>query len=177
MVSRYDKFVAYLIILQRAFSQGSACPPGWKNWNQSCYAIYFNRVSWMDASEFCESRGSHLVMPNSQPENDFIWRMMTERLKSLSGAGVWIGCKRKSADSSFVCAGNEGMSYTNWAPGNPKNKETPVCALYGVDGEGKWKSVGCTPRIGRNVVCEMPTAPRMYCMTADENGRLVNDLP
>ncbi|XP_038064698.1 snaclec salmorin subunit A-like [Patiria miniata] len=179
MAALRDILVAFLFALEGFSILSALCPPGWKNWNQSCYAMYLERMSWADASEFCESKQSHLVVPNSQAENDFFWRMVVERFETVAEVeiGVWIGCKRESVNSSFVCAGNtEELIYTNWAMGNPKQKARQ-CVVLRKDSNGTWKTANCCPKRVRYVVCEEPSTPRLHCMTANANGRFVNDLP
>ncbi|XP_038047588.1 perlucin-like [Patiria miniata] len=137
--------------------------------------MYFDRMSWADASKFCDGKQSHLVVPNSQDENDFLLRIVMERYETVEERGVWIGCKRESADSSFECAGNtEGMSFTNWAPGNPE-QGARQCVVLSKAGNGTWVSYSC--KLRKYFVCEMPDAPRVHCLTADANGRFVTDLP
>ncbi|XP_038047585.1 snaclec mucrocetin subunit alpha-like [Patiria miniata] len=177
MAALRDIFVVFLFALGGFSFLSALCPPGWKNWHQSCYAMYFDEMSWADASEFCESKHSHLVVPNSQAENDFLWRMVMERFRTVDKRGVWIGCKREPVNASFVCRGNtEGMSFTNWATSYPK-QEDRQCVVLWQEGNGTWRSINCMPNIGRYVVCEMQDTPRVRCLTADSNGRFVSDLP
>ncbi|XP_038064699.1 snaclec 4-like [Patiria miniata] len=179
MAALRDILVAFLFALGGFSILSALCPLGWKNWHQSYYAMYLERMSWADASEFCETIQSNLVVPNSQAENDFFWRMVVERLETVTDkGGFWIGCNRESADSSFVCDGNtEGMSYTNWALGYPQQLGAPRCVLMSKEGNGTWKTNPCVPPKGKYVVCEKPNTARVHCLTADENGRFVNDLP
>ncbi|XP_038047587.1 snaclec agglucetin subunit alpha-1-like [Patiria miniata] len=178
MAALRDILVVFLFALGGFSTLSALCPPGWKDWHQSCYAIYSHRASsWADASKFCESKQGHLVVPNSQAENDFLRQMVMERFQTAKKRGVWIGCKRESVHGSFVCSGNtEGMSFTNWAPGYPK-QEVRQCVVLWKGGNGTWRSSNCMANKERYVVCEMPNTPRVYCLTADENGRFVKDLP
>ncbi|XP_038064695.1 snaclec trimecetin subunit beta-like [Patiria miniata] len=173
MISRYNHLTVLLLIFDAVFSSAAVCSPGWTNWKQSCYAMHSKRLNWMDATKFCENTGSHIVVPNSQAENDFIWGLVMDRLEyaSLPMGGVWIGCKRETADSSFVCA--EKTDFTNWTPGHPSAKV--LCIVYGKGGNGTWRSNRCTNDSRRYVVCEMPNTA--YCLTAGKNGRFVSGLP
>ncbi|XP_038047589.1 snaclec mucrocetin subunit alpha-like [Patiria miniata] len=177
MAALRDILVVFLFALGGFSTLSALCPPGWKNWHQSCYAMFFDRMSWADASKFCDIKQSHLVVPNSQAENDFFWRMMTERFETVKRRRVWIGCKRESANSSFECAGNtERMSFTNWAPGYPEQGD-PQCVVLS-KGLGTWKTNNCARSPFYNyVVCEMPNTPRVHCLRADSNGRFVTDIP
>ncbi|XP_038047586.1 snaclec trimecetin subunit beta-like [Patiria miniata] len=175
MASIFDSLILLMFVWGGLSTLSALCPPGWKNWHQSCYAIYFDRISWVDASKSCDGKHSHLVVPNSQAENDFLWRMVMERYETAEERGVLIGCKRESADSSFECTGNtEGMSFTNWATGFPE-QGARQCVVLSKGGNGTWKSYGCELR--KYVVCAMPDAPRVHCLAADANGRFVTDLP
>ncbi|XP_022092638.1 snaclec stejaggregin-A subunit alpha-like [Acanthaster planci] len=171
--------MAWLLMLVSVFSAVAVCPSGWKSWNRSCYALYFERMNWMEASEFCEGRGSRLAVPNSQGENDFIWQMVSERVEaeSVSRSGVWIGCRRESHYSSFECSGGpKEMSFTNWYPGFP-DQSSPQCILFSKGADGKWKNNKCVSANGKCFVCKMPNAAGVHCLTADAYGRLVGDLP
>ncbi|XP_038064700.1 snaclec alboaggregin-A subunit beta-like [Patiria miniata] len=176
MAALRDILVAFLFALGGFSILSALCPPGWKNWHQSCYAMYLERMSWADASEFCESKQSHLVVPNSQAENDFLWRRLVERFEAVQKRGVWIGCRWESVNANIViCDGNtERMSYTNWALGYPQ-QGAPRCVLLSKNGNGTWKTFNCEKP--KYVVCEMPNTARVHCMTADANGRFVNGLP
>ncbi|XP_038064697.1 snaclec rhodocetin subunit gamma-like [Patiria miniata] len=176
MAALRDILFAFLFALGGFSILSALCPPGWKNWHQSCYAMYLERMSWADASEFCESKQSHLVVPNSQAENDFLWRMVVERFQTVQNRGFWIGCKRETVTSSFVCAGKtEGLGYINWEQGFPKQKALQ-CTVLTRDGNGTWRTADCMPNKERFVACEVPSSG-MHCMTAGANGRFVNDLP
>ncbi|XP_038047590.1 C-type lectin domain family 10 member A-like [Patiria miniata] len=135
---------------------------------------YDSPSSWVDAFKFCDSKRSHLAVPNSQAEIEFLWRMVLA-METVKRRGVWIGCKRESADSSFECAGNtEGMSFTNWAPGYPE-QGAPRCVVMS-KGLGTWKTNNCArPSYYKYVVCEMPNTPRVHCLKANANGHFVDD--
>ncbi|XP_022092637.1 secretory phospholipase A2 receptor-like [Acanthaster planci] len=165
-------------LAEAGFSTATSCPPGWKKWNRSCFAVNIERMSWMEASDFCESKGSRLAVPNSQAENDFIWQTAVEQFQAESTRrnGVWIGCKKESANSSFMCSGGrEKIGFTNWEADSPGH-EFPQCVVYFKRGNGKWTSNDCDPKGGKFAACEMSTPPGMHCLTANASGRFVSDL-
>ncbi|XP_038064010.1 snaclec B1-like [Patiria miniata] len=116
------------------FSTGvGACPSGWKQWNQACYGFFQEPMSWTEADNFCQDRGSSLVVPHSRAENDFVWQMVVKRSapRVMPERGLWLGCYRVSTDGELVCSGGtEELKFYNWAPGHPKMNGYKQCVRF-----------------------------------------------
>ncbi|XP_026723669.1 C-type lectin domain family 4 member A-like isoform X2 [Athene cunicularia] len=50
----------------------TCCPEGWKNFQQSCYYISDDTMSWAESVQNCTGMGSHLVVINSKAEQVFL---------------------------------------------------------------------------------------------------------
>ncbi|NWS18724.1 CLC4E protein, partial [Pachyramphus minor] len=44
------------------------CPKGWKRFQNSCYFLPLDTMSWADSEQNCTGMGSHLVVINSREE-------------------------------------------------------------------------------------------------------------
>ncbi|XP_040450273.1 C-type lectin domain family 4 member A isoform X2 [Falco naumanni] len=62
--------VALVVVL---FEGGlTCCPKGWKRFQGSCYYLSTDVMSWDDSKQNCTGMGSHLVVINSEAEQDFL---------------------------------------------------------------------------------------------------------
>ncbi|XP_040450271.1 C-type lectin domain family 4 member A isoform X1 [Falco naumanni] len=50
----------------------TCCPKGWKRFQGSCYYLSTDVMSWDDSKQNCTGMGSHLVVINSEAEQDFL---------------------------------------------------------------------------------------------------------
>lgn len=44
------------------------CPKGWKRFQEKCYYLSTDRMSWLESEQNCTGMGSHLVVINSEAE-------------------------------------------------------------------------------------------------------------
>ncbi|XP_058148540.1 C-type lectin domain family 4 member G-like [Dasypus novemcinctus] len=63
------------------------CAPAWKAFQGSCYFFSTDNLTWTQANESCAQKQAHLVIINSQAEQDFL--TPTEQVTH------WIGLFRK----------------------------------------------------------------------------------
>lgn len=76
------------------------------------YYLFNSNSTWSAAESTAVSLGGHLVVINSQPENDFITAQ-----PALTGANLWIGLYRDTtAGSPFRWVNCEDTTFMNWAP-------------------------------------------------------------
>nr|XP_008175181.2 C-type lectin domain family 10 member A-like [Chrysemys picta bellii] len=53
------------------------CPPGWQQFQKSCYFFSTSAKSWQDAKQFCTDHGSGLVIVNTEEEQMFLSNQIT----------------------------------------------------------------------------------------------------
>uniref|UniRef100_A0A8C3HBI7 C-type lectin domain-containing protein n=1 Tax=Chrysemys picta bellii TaxID=8478 RepID=A0A8C3HBI7_CHRPI len=54
------------------------CPPGWQQFQKSCYFFSTSDKSWEDAKQFCTDHGSGLVIVNTKEEQTFLSNQLIE---------------------------------------------------------------------------------------------------
>ncbi|NWR40766.1 CLC4D protein, partial [Tachuris rubrigastra] len=66
------------------------CPKGWKRFQNSCYFLSPDKMSWADSEQNCTGMGSHLVVINSEEE---------QQIKQASrGGNFYIGLRAEIKD-------------------------------------------------------------------------------
>ncbi|XP_038069349.1 C-type lectin lectoxin-Lio3-like [Patiria miniata] len=147
----------------------ASCPPGWLKWQQSCYILLPDKMNWFEASEACNRPGSSLAVPNSQEENDFIWKSVGPQTD-----GMWIGCTDAAQEGIWLCGG-QPLAFSNWYPGNPHSDNQLNCArMTAYGGGGSWAdSVPCGSSNRKPAACEMTVSamPAYHTFTGPD-GRV-----
>ena len=87
------------------------CPPGWLEWNQTCYMITPTPMLWGDVQQLCRGFGARMAVPSSDQENLY---MATIGRKTRSD--IWIDCTDGAAEGRWICAEDEirGTGYRKW---------------------------------------------------------------
>ncbi|XP_033648075.1 C-type lectin domain family 3 member A-like [Asterias rubens] len=156
----------------------AGCPPGWLAWqDSSCYLLLPERVTWDRASETCAELGTHLVVPNSKTEDDFVWREMKLQLgievdnKTEHLVELWIGCKDIFNNSGqLLCSGVNGdPAFKNWAGPEP-DLESQECVRMSEKYGGKWGDKECDDV--KFAACELEVPPRPR-----RPARIFNQVP
>ncbi|XP_074836498.1 asialoglycoprotein receptor 1-like [Carettochelys insculpta] len=93
-------------------STGGSCPRGWDQLDNSCYFFSWHERKWEDARNHCGARNAHLVVINSQKEQDFLERKAESRRQ-------WIGLRRDGGSWRWV--NGSPTSFTYWGGGEPNN--------------------------------------------------------
>ena len=50
------------------------CPTGWVAWQDACYILLPAKMDWEQGRRVCDRPGTSMIVPDSQEEQDFIWR-------------------------------------------------------------------------------------------------------
>ncbi len=83
------------------------------------YLVYAQSLTWLDAQEYCESRGGHLAYPKSRAD----WDAMLAACEQAGAARVfWVGAKRDVNGTFRWIDGTEVDEYI-WATGEPNNEQ------------------------------------------------------
>ncbi|XP_071784473.1 snaclec bothroinsularin subunit beta-like [Asterias amurensis] len=151
------------------------CPPSWVTWQDSCYILLPEKMTWTNAFSICDRPGSVIAMPESQKEQDFIWlEMKTQGIQNglieEDDFQLWIGCKKDLTNpGQLSCPGKKvDSNYTSWRK-NTYRDEGQDCIRMQSNHNGKWGDDSCNHPFF--AACEMRVPPPMYCLTADVDGR------
>ena len=152
----YTSIVAFSIF--NSFS-GESCPNGWTLFNNYCYLVITNTMTWHQALGQCKYLGGELVKINGAEENDFVLDLSKQ---NPSVTKVWIGLEWYTGDD-YYWYDYSAPDYTNWAPGQPNGGANEPCGSmytepkrenFPIAAAGYWNDVPCdgVSRIG--TVCE-----------------------
>ena len=149
----------------------TACPPGWLPWQDSCYILLRQKMTWSEGFRACDRPGTNMIIPTTEGQHNFIWRTMTPLMTDLDAVKMelWIGCKDNDHDAEVECFSRSGFitNYTNWANDKVLNRGED-CIKMSEKYDGKWGDDECS--LHKFVACEMRVPHPVYCLTAD-NGR------
>ncbi|KAM6420955.1 C-type lectin domain family 4 member E-like [Pluvialis apricaria] len=104
----------------------TCCPKGWKRYQEKCYYLSTDVMSWAESVQNCTGMGSHLVVINSEEEQVFL----TNELRQNSGLNYYIGLtaqevgKWQWVDQTPL---NENAAF--WRRGEPSNVVVEPCVL------------------------------------------------
>ncbi|XP_069808703.1 asialoglycoprotein receptor 1-like isoform X2 [Dendropsophus ebraccatus] len=99
----------------RKISNGSEdiqCPPGWSRNQLSCYFFSKDGKSWEDAKKICEAQSAHMVVINTEEEQNFIFGI-------AKGKYTWIGLTDVSGEWKWVDGTKYDSTPQDWLPGQP----------------------------------------------------------
>ena len=116
-------------------------------WKGHWYAVFTDRLSWEDAKAECEKLGGHLVIIESEAENDFLWGLISKE-KAVSDAVakrkhnvfLHIGCFQTSESKGWKWLNGESVVYSNWSTATHLDRNTyGGITLSPVEGESAVK--------------------------------------
>jgi lectin-like protein len=135
---------------------------GGKTFGLHCY-LYDEGVgiglSWVEAQQYCEGLGMHLVTIESDAEAAFV----SYSLGVSSSFYIWIGLNDMNQEGSWVWVNGEQNDFRNWRDGQPDNdNQGEDCAAMWY-GDVDWLDQPCLST-GHEVVCETePNAATQVC--------------
>eukprot|EP01051_Picozoa_sp_SAG22_P025270 SAG22_NODE_7406_length_742_cov_36.537455_1_plen_210_part_10 len=110
-------------------SQHASCASGWTFADDACFKLFGDGVlvgepplSWADAEEACQEMGSqtHLASVTSAKKQAAVAHLV---LTGATTGAVWIGLNDMAEEGSFVWSDDEPLEYSNFALGNPDNRD------------------------------------------------------
>ena len=115
------------------------------------YGVYFvacyDPRTWLDASNQCQSAGyDGLATITSSDVNDFVHSIQPVNLNTGESL-YWIGLNDMNSEGSYVWDSGMGISFTNWATGEPNNINNEDCAHMYNDSFstfGQWNDHVCS---------------------------------
>ena len=78
--------------------------------NGHLYQRFDTPLAWMDAAEYCERLGGHLVTITSAGENEFVYRMF-----GIDGVNLWLGATDRDREGEWRWVTGESWTYNNWS--------------------------------------------------------------
>ncbi|XP_078678539.1 C-type lectin domain family 19 member A-like [Branchiostoma floridae x Branchiostoma belcheri] len=99
------------------------------------------KAEWEEAKKRCERLGANLASITSRGEANFINTIITDAptgdyLKHF----VWFGLHRKDGFRKFTDGSK--VTYTNWEPGQPNDKDSLFSGFKGQDCVGMYSKTG-----------------------------------
>ncbi|XP_023404838.1 C-type lectin domain family 4 member E isoform X1 [Loxodonta africana] len=129
------------------------CPLNWKHFQSSCYFFSTNAMTWTSSSKNCSAMGAHLVVINTEEEQEFLFHTKPRRRE------FYIGLTDQVAEGQWQWVDGtpfkESLSF--WDTGEPNNLATVEdCATIRDSSNPRknWNDVPCFFSLFR--VCEMP---------------------
>ncbi|XP_034501395.1 C-type lectin domain family 4 member E isoform X4 [Ailuropoda melanoleuca] len=131
----------------------NCCPTDWVHFQSSCYFFSTNTMSWTSSLKNCSDMGAHLVVINTQEEQEFLFFAKPKRRE------FYIGLTDQVTEGQWQWVDgtpfSESLSF--WDVGEPNNIVTVEdCATIRDSSNPRknWNDVPCFFNMFR--VCEMP---------------------
>lgn len=98
------------------------------------YKLYNRALPWREAYKFCEQQGGHLITINSDDEQVFISKLISEK---ATGSYLWLGATDSYEEGNWKWITGEKITYKNWADSEPNNyNDEDYMSIY--KNSGKW---------------------------------------
>ncbi|XP_053081759.1 C-type lectin domain family 4 member E isoform X2 [Acinonyx jubatus] len=131
----------------------NCCPSRWIHFQSSCYLFSTNTMSWASSVKNCSNMGAHLVVINTQEEQEFLFYAKPKRRE------FYIGLTDQVTEGQWQWV--DGTPFTEslsfWDEGEPNNIVTVEdCATIRDSSNPRknWNDVPCFFNVFR--ICEMP---------------------
>ncbi|XP_053089349.1 C-type lectin domain family 4 member A-like isoform X2 [Pangasianodon hypophthalmus] len=125
--------------------QCSECGKGWVRFDNSCFFISKERLSWQESRKTCQKQGGDLVVIR----NEYVQKTLTKYWGML----YWIGL-RYSEKQRWMWVNNTALTKSYWAQGQPESDSQGSCALLRGRGSptNNWHSNPCV--VSSNYICQ-----------------------
>ena len=105
--------------------------------------------TWNDARAACQSMAGDLVIINDAEEN----MLVKSKLASPATISFWIGLTDSLAEGVWRWTDGSGISFADWADGEPNDHEGQDCGAFNYAQSYKWDDQGCSAN--NKYVCEI----------------------
>jgi hypothetical protein len=119
------------------------------------YLFCGGAFSWPDARRDCLDRGYDLVVIESMPEQDFVWR----EASAIDGTDWWIGLEDMESNGDYYWVDGtpcwvDGVprDFQAFRDGRPDDNDSEACCEVDVDSAGLWADGDCA--VSQPYVCE-----------------------
>ena len=134
MKTKLTLYVAVIAVALFGMGCASVPKPDVANaikWNGHYYALLAEKLSWEDAKAACEKLGGHLVIIESEAENDFLWDLISKEeavsdtvAKHKHNVFLHIGCLRINESEGWKWLNGESVVYSKWSAETPLDRNT-----------------------------------------------------
>ncbi|XP_039267956.2 macrophage mannose receptor 1-like isoform X2 [Styela clava] len=142
-------------------SNANPCQKGWRSWNNECWTLTKNNMTWDEATKYCSDAGAELATIGDEYTQAWAFSQLADPTENpdLSlpvGQKGWIGLRQYKGSDSYTWNSKWPVLYTNWGRGQPKsaNGTTPGCVI--MDGKtdkrkqwqgGFWFDTDCSSKM------------------------------
>ncbi|KAM6382923.1 LOW QUALITY PROTEIN: C-type lectin domain family 4 member E-like [Alca torda] len=135
------------------------CPNGWKRFQEKCYYLSTDKMSWVESVQNCTGMGSHLVVINSA-EEEFLFNLVKGVFTNAYETKYYIGLTAyKNGQWQWVDQTPYKKAATFWKRGEPNLLFAGKCAAIHVKGKtdsntySNWNNILCFTSCYR--ICEL----------------------
>ncbi|XP_030315082.1 C-type lectin domain family 4 member A isoform X2 [Calypte anna] len=144
--------VCIALIIVFLVESWTCCPKGWRRFQEKCYYLSNDLMSWAESEQNCTGMGSHLVVINSKAEQDFLFEEL--RKSSKIGVNYYIGLHAQVVGQWHWLDGTP-LSETAafWRAGEPSNVDHEMCVVIHTKevSHNNWNDVICKDH---NRICQ-----------------------
>uniref|UniRef100_A0A8D0TVM0 C-type lectin domain family 4 member E n=1 Tax=Sus scrofa TaxID=9823 RepID=A0A8D0TVM0_PIG len=118
----------------------NCCPLNWIHFQSSCYFFSTNVMSWTASLKNCSSIGAHLVVINTQEEQEFLFHAKPKRKE------FYIGLTDQVIEGQWKWV--DGTPFTTslsfWDIGEPNNHQKKTCIFVtNLQDRVLWRKFSC----------------------------------
>ncbi|KAF6118035.1 C-type lectin domain family 4 member E [Phyllostomus discolor] len=152
-VQPHEEFLEFSCYNNGSGSVKNCCPSRWVHFQSSCYFFSTNTMTWSSSVKNCSNMGGHLVVINTQEEQEFLFHEKPKKRE------FYIGLTDQVTDGQWKWIdGTPFMkSLSFWDVGEPNNLVTVEDCVTIRDSSNprqNWNDVPCFFNLFR--ICEMP---------------------
>ncbi|XP_045695672.1 C-type lectin domain family 4 member E isoform X1 [Phyllostomus hastatus] len=152
-VQPHEEFLEFSCYNNGSGSVKNCCPSRWVHFQSSCYFFSTNTMTWSASVKNCSNMGGHLVVINTQEEQEFLFHEKPKKRE------FYIGLTDQVTDGQWKWVdGTPFMkSLSFWDVGEPNNLATVEDCVTIRDSSNprqNWNDVPCFFNLFR--ICEMP---------------------
>ncbi|XP_032126234.1 C-type lectin domain family 6 member A isoform X2 [Sapajus apella] len=126
------------------------CPASWKPFGSSCYFISSEEKFWSKSEQNCAEMGAHLLVINTEAEQNFIVQQLNESLSYFLG----LSDPRGNNNWQWIDKTPFEKNVRFWHANEPNHSEEQCGSIVFWKPKGwGWNDVLCESR--RNSICEM----------------------
>lgn len=135
------------------------CPDDWKEFEDSCYFQEPEKVFFSEAKRLCKNRDAQVVTINSEEENQFVARWLSE-----VGKYGWLGMTRdETRDDTWMLLNGEEASFNKLSEWEYEDAvdtfdRYDTYKMCMVLTPGRWIPVSCDSLYKPAVICERPAS-------------------
>jgi len=147
-------------------TQPDKCYTGWTPYDNSCYKVFTEKVSWEDARQTCvSSNNADLASITSEAERTFAWELAGQQT-------TWIGGSDQETEGTFTWSDGTPWDNPLWSPGNPNNEQNDQdCVTMWDREDGLLDDDGCDTK--HPFICEQKESSKTsgFLIAAGVNSR------